>query len=511
LDISQHPTPNTQQPTPNTQQPTTNTQYPIANNQHPTPNTQQPTTNTQYPIANNQHPTPNTQLKKTIHIIVGWIIVMMALGFADAGAQQQRFPKPEFETGYQLPDTSTPEPRDSSMELVDLMVLLGVLGFTTWLALKKRSRKWILWTSVFALLYFGFYRNGCICSIGAIQNLALALFSSEYAISLTVLGFLVVPLFTALAVGRIFCASACPLGVIQDLVIVKPIRLAPWLQKALGLFPFIYLGLAVLYAATGTDFIICRYDPFVGIFRLGAEFHMIVLGISFLLIGMFVARPYCRFICPYGALLNISSRFSKNHLTITPEECIQCKLCKGSCPFDAIDYPTDEKENRVSRTDYRKFLLYAALIPLLMVGLGWGVSASHKLLSKAHPDVYLANLLVARPDLMQSTDNLDIETFMASGKTLDMLVEEASVIQQQFRRGGWYLGAFIGLVIGLTLLNQVVFRRRTIYEPNRGGCYSCGRCMEYCPVGKPDHPYFQEGEGAIKAEEKENTDSLKQK
>lgn len=431
-------------------------------------------------------------MKRIIYIIVGWAFLVTALGTADAAAQQQRFPMPEFQTDYQLPDTTTPEPRASSMEYVDLLVLLGVLGFTTWLVLKKRSRTWILWISVFALIYFGFYRNGCICSVGAVQNLALALFSSDYAISLTVLAFFAVPLFTALAVGRIFCASACPLGVIQDLVIVKPIRLAPWLQKALGLFPFVYLGLAVLYAATGTDFIICRYDPFVGIFRLGAEFHMIVLGISFLLIGMFVARPYCRFVCPYGALLNISSRFSKYHLSITPEDCINCKLCKDSCPFDAIDHPTDEKENRATRGDYRKFLLYAAIIPLLMVALGWGVSGSHKLLSRAHPDVYLANLLVARPELMQLTDNLDIETFMSSGKTLEMLVDEAAVIQGKFRRGGWYLGAFIGLVVGLTLLNQVIFRKRTIYEANRGGCYSCGRCMEYCPVGKPDHPYFRQ-------------------
>ena len=411
----------------------------------------------------------------------------------DALSQQQRFPKPEFDTEYTIPDTSAPEPRSESMELVDLSVLLAVLSLTTWLALKKRSRNWIFWIAVFSLIYFGFYRNGCICSIGAIQNLALSLFSDSYAISLTVLGFLIIPLLWVLFAGRIFCASACPLGVIQDLVIVKPIRLAPWLQKTLGLFPFVYLGFAILYAATGTDFIICRYDPFVGIFRLGAEFHMIVLGVSFLLIGMFVARPYCRFVCPYGALLNIGSRFSKYHLSITPAECINCKLCKDSCPFDAIDYPTEEQDIRVTKEDSRKFVWVALLVPVMIFLGGLTVSGSYRLLSSAHPDVHLANLLVTQPELMNDTGNLDIETFMASGKTLDILVAEASVIQEKFKRGGWYLGGFIGLVIGLTLLNQMVYRKRTIYEANRGNCYSCGRCMDYCPVGKPDHPYHKEG------------------
>lgn len=377
------------------------------------------------------------------------------------------------------------------MEYVDLFVLVAVMSLTTWFIFKKRSRKDILWLSVFSLAYFGFYRNGCICSIGAIQNVSMALFGNGYSISYTVLAFFILPLLFALAVGRVFCASACPLGAIQDLVIVKPIKMVPWLQKTLSLFPFVYLGLAVLYAATGTDFIICRYDPFVGIFRLGAEFHMIVLGICFLLIGMFVARPYCRFVCPYGALLKVSSLFTRKHLSITPEECISCHLCKDSCPFGAIDYPVDEKENKATRNDFKKFIFYAALIPVLMVIGGWAVSSSYKLLSSANQTVHLANVLVAKPELMQQSNDIDIVTFMSSGKSLKTLVSEATHIQDTFKLGGWYLGAFIGLVIGISLLNQVIFRKRSIYEANKGDCFSCARCMDFCPVGKPEHPYHQ--------------------
>jgi NosR/NirI family transcriptional regulator, nitrous oxide reductase regulator len=421
------------------------------------------------------------------------MLTITGLSF-QAFTQEQRFPKPEFQTEYQIPDTTAPEPRAESMEYIDLFVLIGVLSITIWLVFRKRSRKWILWLSVFSLLYFGFYRNGCICSVGSIQNLTLALFSKDYTISLTVLAFFLIPLLFTLFVGRIFCASACPLGIIQDLVIVKPIKVAPWLQKTLSIFPFVYLGFAVLYAATGTDFIICRFDPFVGIFRLGAEFHMIVLGIGFLLIGMFVPRSYCRFVCPYGAILNVNSRFSKFHLSITPEDCINCNLCKDSCPFDAIDFPTAEHEVKVTKTDYRKFILYAAIIPLLMVIGAWSISSSYKLFSKVHPDVFLANLLIAQPELMENPNNIDVETFLASGKTLDVLVKDAAIVQNKFKKGGWFLGAFLGLVIGLKLLNQLIFRKRTIYEPNRGNCFSCGRCMEYCPVGKPDHPYHQNTE-----------------
>jgi len=245
-----------------------------------------------------------------------------------------------------------------------------------------------------------------------------------------------------------------------------------------------YLGLAILYAATGTDFIICRYDPFIGIFRMDAPFHMIVLGVSFLLMGMFIARPYCRFLCPYGVLLNWMSKFSKWHLSITPSKCIQCKLCTTSCPFDAIDYPTEEKVSKASRGGVKKFLIYAALIPMWVLAGGFIGSKSHTYLSKAHPSVYLAELLITHPELKNDPDNIDIQTFLASGKSMQALVEEARLKRKEFYVGSWILGGFIGLVIGLALLNQVIYRRREDYVPNRGDCYSCGRCMDYCPVEK---------------------------
>lgn len=389
---------------------------------------------------------------------------------------------PEFESGYEYPDVSMPEPRALTLEYIDVLVLLALLSVTSWLVIRKRSRQWILWLSVTALLYFGFWRNGCICSVGSVQNIVLALSDPAYAVSYTVIAFFMLPLLFSLGFGRVFCASACPLGVLQDLVIVKPVKIPVWVRSSLGLFPFVYLALAVLYAATGTDFIICRYDPFVGIFRMGAEFHLIVLGIAFLLAGMFVARPYCRFVCPYGALLKITSLFSKHHLSITPSQCIQCKLCKDSCPFDAIEHPTPEIVISDMKGKTGKFLIYAAFIPFLMIISGWALSSSHIFLARAHPDVYLAHLMIEDPSVMEDLDNLDVQTFLGSDRTIESLVHDAEAIQSSFHTGAWLTGAFIGLVAGIFLVSKFIIRRRTDYEANRGDCYSCGRCFKYCPV-----------------------------
>ena len=416
------------------------------------------------------------RLLKIIAVIAGWLISVVLYA-------QQRFPRPDFESDYTVPSPLTPEPRNAMMEIADVVILFIVLSVTTWLVLKKRSRRGILYVSVFTLLYFGFYRNGCICSIGAIQNVALTFTDPAYTISITALAFFVLPLVFALFAGRVFCGGACPLGAIQDLVILKPVTLPLGLRNALGLIPYIYLGLAVLYAVTGTDFIICRYDPFIGIFRMDAKINMLVLGGSFLILGMFVARPYCRFFCPYSVLLNWLSSVSKWHLTITPAECIDCKLCEHSCPVDAIHPPIQEPVSTAK--DIRRFVVSALFIPVLMIAGGYIGAKSHIFLSKANQTVKLAELLITNPELRNDPDHIDVQTFLTSGKTLETLVQEATIIREQFYYGGWILGGFLGLAFGLALVGKTLFRYRKDYEPDKGDCVSCGRCMDYCPVGKP--------------------------
>ncbi len=416
-----------------------------------------------------------TKLKNIIITIASFVVSHPLWAQA-----QQRFPKPEFETGYVQPPTTIPGSRALFLEYLDVFVLIAALAIVTWFALKKRSRSGIFWMSIFSLLYFGFFREGCICSIGAIQNVVLAIVDPTYALPLSALLFFLIPLVTALFFGRTFCAGVCPLGAIQDLVAFRPIELPKWLQKVLGLIPYLYLSLAVLYVSTKSDFIICRYDPFVGFFRFDAEFQMLLLGGLFLMVGVFVARPYCRFFCPYGVLLGWMSSFSKKHLSITPSECIQCKLCANSCPFGAINEPIPGSNNR--KQDVKKFVVYLLFIPLWM-GIG-GLSGSmlHIPLSKMNKTVYLANELVENPELINDQEHIDVRTFMQSGKTLDQLVIEAKKIQSQFYWGGWILGAFMGLVIGLTLVKLSTHRSSPDYETDKTNCLSCGRCMDYCPV-----------------------------
>ena len=244
-----------------------------------------------------------------------------------------------FRERPQLPATTTPPARALALEYLDVAVLAAALGLATWLVYKRRSRKGLVALSIFSLLYFGFWRKGCICAIGSVQNVALALFDRGYAVPLAALAFFVLPLALALFGGRTFCAGVCPHGALQDLVLLKPVKVPAWLEQGLSVLPFIYLGAGVLFAATGSAFIICQYDPFVPIFRLSGRTLMVLSGVALLVLGMFVGRPYCRFLCPYGALLKLGAIVAKWRVRVTPDYCTQCRLCEASCPFGAMREP----------------------------------------------------------------------------------------------------------------------------------------------------------------------------
>jgi polyferredoxin len=414
-------------------------------------------------------------------IYIFFLIILLGTGFHSSA---QRFPKPEFENGHTQPETQKPEARSNTLEIIDLFVLLGSLSLVSWLVIKKRSRKGVLLMSVFSLAYFGFFREGCICSVGSVQNIALALFNANYAIPISAIVFFALPLLFALLFGRTFCAGVCPLGAIQDLVAIRPVEMKPWLQKTLGVLPVIYLGLGVLYAATASDFIICRYDPFVGIFRFDGTFLMYLLGGLLLLVGVFIARPYCRFLCPYGVLLNWVSRFSKRHLTITPSKCIQCKLCEHSCPYGAIEKPVDPEMKIDRRTMVVRYLGLVIIIPgLVLVGIWTGGQLAEKL-ALVNPTVNMAAQVRYSDQHTDEKLNPDVEFFRETGKSKNELFIEEQAILKQFELGTMILGAFIGLYIGITLASLAVFRYRTDYEPNKGSCLSCARCVDFCPVDK---------------------------
>jgi polyferredoxin len=249
--------------------------------------------------------------------------------------------------GYVVPEVQRPRPRAAAWQIADVVLLGVALALAAWLAIFKRQRGWIVALTAACVLYFGFYREGCVCPIGSTQNVAVALVDHTYAVPHYVIVLFVMPLIAALLFGRVFCAGVCPLGAIQELVVLKPVEVPDRLDRTLGWLKWVYLGAALYYAvlpAVERDFVICRFDPFVGLFRFTGAAWLLMLGGVFLIAGVFVGRPYCRWLCPYGALLSAFSRYAWRPFSITPDRELDCGLCQGACPYGAIE------ERRAVRT-----------------------------------------------------------------------------------------------------------------------------------------------------------------
>lgn len=438
-------------------------------------------------------------------------LLLLAISFGASGSAAlavERFPPPDF-TNHALPETIVPSARAGVLDYLDVAFLTVALAVASYLALRRRSRKGLFVLTIVSLLWLGFWRKGCVCPIGSIQNVALGLFDSSYAIPFSVMLFFALPLLFTLFFGRTFCAAVCPLGALQELVSVRPVKLPGWLEHTLGLLPFVYLGAAVVFAATGTAFLICQYDPFVGFFRFSIN-KMAVVGLCFLVVGVFIGRPYCRFLCPYGALLGLASRVSKYHVRIPPEECINCRLCEDACPYGAIREPTVPLPAMDLARGRRRLAALLLLLPVLIVA---GAVFGDRLaipFSYLHPTVRLAELVraeeSANPDGVAPAAEQDQEkraapaapkspaapagdttatdmlnAFRNTGRPARELYADVLRLRERFAWAGRWLGAWLGLVIGAKLIYLSIRRRRSDYQPDRANCVSCGRCFWYCP------------------------------
>jgi len=392
---------------------------------------------------------------------------------------ESRFPQPQFESGYAVPTSVHPPFTALVSEWLDVVLLALALGITVWLVHRVRSRRWILFFSVVCLAWFGFVRQGCFCPIGTVQNVTVAAWQGG-GLAWSVAAFFALPLVSALLFGRVFCASVCPLGVLQEIFIIRPQRVPRVLDVLLRLIPLGVLAFGLVYTLNGAGYLICRTDPFVGFFHRSAPLSFLLIGMAVVLLGMVVARPYCRYFCPYGVLLEWCSRLAWKPVRITPKTCVNCRLCVGVCPVDAIEAPREALGETARAQQFRRFAAMLMVAPLLIAGCAGTGWLTGTFVARAHPLVGTAEALrIATPE----TEDLypQIEAFKKSGVTQEALETEVLAVIGRFRTGSAAAGAFIGLVIALRILGLSRLRTHSEHEANRFRCIACGRCYPACP------------------------------
>lgn len=166
------------------------------------------------------------------------------------------------------------------LHLVQLVVNVVVLG---------------LWTGTFVsyTLFLRLFAGGV--SLSAIGTLAAPLLM------------LIVALLYPLA-GRSghYCAHVCPFGSAQELagkLSRRKLCITPRVLRVLTALRNLLWGVLMALLLTGTCSAWIDYELFTAFIYSSASVWVIVLAVLFLVLSVWVPRPYCRFVCPTGALM----------------------------------------------------------------------------------------------------------------------------------------------------------------------------------------------------------------
>jgi len=152
----------------------------------------------------------------------------------------------------------------------------------------------------------------------------------------------------AFLLRKAFCSWLCPVGTLSEYLwragrqlFRRNFHLPRWLDIPLRGLKYLLLGFFVwavanMSADTIEQFMHSPYGVIADVrmlnfFRYLGETAVIVLAML-VVASVFVQNFWCRYLCPYGALLGIVSFFSPQRIRRSEKACIDCAKCAKACP-----------------------------------------------------------------------------------------------------------------------------------------------------------------------------------
>jgi polyferredoxin len=153
-------------------------------------------------------------------------------------------------------------------------------------------------------------------------------------------------LLLTLFLGPVFCGWVCPLGTVQEFIgkwgkkifpkkynHFIPTSIDNWLRY----IRYIVLFLVVIFTARELTLVFLDYDPYFALFNFWSDevpASALIILLLVLIFSLFIERPWCKYLCPLGALLGIFNLFRLIPLKRNEETCIHCKQCDRICPMN---------------------------------------------------------------------------------------------------------------------------------------------------------------------------------
>ena len=192
------------------------------------------------------------------------------------------------------------------------------------------------------------------CPIGSLQAV---LSSAKFRFSFYLLGFF---LLVGTLLGRLVCGFLCPFGLIQELLQkipfpnkVKTFRGDRMLRYAKYIILLVFVVLLPLFVAdaagNGSPWF-CKWICPVGTLEGGIplvstntmlqdavgflfKYKLAILAVTILL-SIIVYRPFCKYICPLGAIYAVFNMVSIHRYNVNESKCTHCGRCASACPMN---------------------------------------------------------------------------------------------------------------------------------------------------------------------------------
>lgn len=150
----------------------------------------------------------------------------------------------------------------------------------------------------------------------------------------------------AILFGPVICGWICPLGTFQEWIgrLGRKIFKRKYntfvpakVDRVLRLLRYVVLVWVLVMTALSATLVFQAYDPYYALFSfIHGEVAIggLVILIIIMLLALVVERPFCKYVCPYGAFLGLFNRIRIFKIRRVASTCINCSACNRACPMN---------------------------------------------------------------------------------------------------------------------------------------------------------------------------------
>lgn len=212
----------------------------------------------------------------------------------------------------------------------------------------KLTKKFSFIIYIVVVVLGGFILGGVPNAVLPIQTILSSIgMGSPIIFILPMIIILIILLLTVLLFGRIFCGFACPVGALQEFISKINFKSSIKKQKNVKykidishktatIIRWFFFGVITVLVIIWSLNLLQIINPFTGFnfFTNPLAPLFSIPGITLIIVAiasLFMYRPWCRLICPFGTLASVLGHFSQYKYKRT-EDCNDCGLCEKICP-----------------------------------------------------------------------------------------------------------------------------------------------------------------------------------